>query len=307
MTGSPYPLKDDASTEHFKLTYYAPPKGLEREILTLFDLEWDEDAIHDRHVGALGQLFLTRCGEGVIQFKDNTDILGGPASLFSGFDRAAPFSLKGPWHSHGASLSALGWASLVQHPADAYRNRVVPAQQLLGDEVMHLSNRHAEQIHAGTMTGEQACFDLAEWIRARLVPLPPTHEMVIEKTMAWLGSALNPPVETLLEAQNYSRKQVERLVLRYFGLTPSRLARKYRAIRTANLLSGDRLSDGDEAEIAAAFTDQPHMIREIRRYCGYTPKRLGGEGEPMFQQLLRMKNLEHHPAYRRANSANDSQ
>ncbi|MDJ0641560.1 MAG: hypothetical protein QNJ15_01975 [Erythrobacter sp.] len=34
------------------------------------------------------------------------------------------------------------------------------------------------------------------------------------------------------------------------------------------------------------------MIREIRRFYGYTPTRLGGEDEPMFQQLLRVKNLD---------------
>jgi methylphosphotriester-DNA--protein-cysteine methyltransferase len=82
------------------------------------------------------------------------------------------------------------------------------------------------------------------------------------------------------------------LVKRYIGLNPAALARKYRAIRAAALLGEPDLSDEAEAEIATAFYDQPHMIREIRRYCGYTPTRLGGPRDPLFQQLLRMKNLD---------------
>jgi len=57
-------------------------------------------------------------------------------------------------------------------------------------------------------------------------------------------------------------------------------------------LAQPELSDEGEAEIADAFYDQPHMVREIRRYCGYTPSRLGGPADPLFQTMLRMKNLD---------------
>ena len=71
-----------------------------------------------------------------------------------------------------------------------------------------------------------------------------------------------------------------------------------RAVRAANLLAQPHLTDEGEAEIAAAFYDQPHMIREIRRYCGYTPARLGGPEEPLFQTMLRLKNLDRLKQYR---------
>ena len=74
------------------------------------------------------------------------------------------------------------------------------------------------------------------------------------------------------------------------------------AVRAANLLSQPDLSDEAEAEIASAFYDQPHMIREIRRYCGYTPARLGGGDEPLFQTMLRMRNLARLRRYRNVGS-----
>ena len=117
--------------------------------------------------------------------------------------------------------------------------------------------------------------------------------------MAWLGSSLSPDVELLFGQLDYSRRQAERLITRYFGLTPMALSRKYRAVRAASLLAQPELTDEGEAEIATAFYDQPHMIREIRRYCGYTPTLLGGPEEPLFQVMLRMKNLERLKEFRR--------
>ncbi|ABC64652.1 hypothetical protein [Erythrobacter litoralis] len=57
------------------------------------------------------------------------------------------------------------------------------------------------------------------------------------------------------------------------------------------MLSQGTLSDSEEAAIATAFYDQPHMIREIRRFCGYTPARLGGDEQPILKTLLQMKNF----------------
>lgn len=283
---------DDASNDRFNLTYFDPPAGLEKYILALFDLQWDEEVIEDRHPGALGQLFITVEGRGYAQFGERRDRVEGGPILFNAFEVAAPFRLQGPWRCVGASLTPFGWAALTQAPVNEYKNSFLPARELLGDEIERLSEDISDRCRSGRISGHEAGLEIAEWIRPRLVPLPATHEAVIERTLAWLGSSLNPSVEELFADQPYSRRQIERLTMRYFGFTPSALARKYRAIRAADLLARRDLTDEGEAEIAAAFHDQPHMIREIRRYCGYTPTRLGGEGEPMFQQLLRMKNLE---------------
>lgn len=289
----------DASNHHFRLTYYDPPAPLQRHILTLFHFEWDDEAIADRHPGGLGQLFVTLCGEGEIRFGDETRQVSPGPFMFSGFDRAAPFSMRGPWHSIGASLSPLGWAALAQAPATEGLNRFVPAGELLGKQADEFAGPFIERYHDGQLEGEECCALLAEWIAARLVDIPEEHRRLIEKVLAWLASSIHPEVDTLYVHFDYSRRQVERLVTRYFGLTPAALARKMRAIRAANLLSQRDLSDENEAEIAAAFYDQPHMIREIRRYCGYTPTRLGGSGEPLFQAMLRMRNLDRLEQFRR--------
>ena len=300
------PSGSDASTERFALTYYDPPEGLERHILTLFHFQFDEPQLMDRHPGALGQLFLSPRGSGAVRFGDRTDHFEPGAHMFSGFETAAPFHVDGPWHVIGASLSALGWAALAGAPASTHVDRLLPARELLGEEIDAFAHGLNAAYNAGKVSGEAACSALAEWIAPRLSPVPDPHRAFIGQVLAWLGSSLHPDVEALFGPLDYSRRQAERLVERYFGFTPAALARRFRAIRAANLLAQPDLSDEAEAEIAAAFYDQPHMIREIRRYCGYTPTRLGGESEPIFQTLLRMRNLDRLDQFRTIGEQRDT-
>lgn len=288
----------DASTDRFKLTYWDPPKGLEKYILTLFDLEWNEEVVEGRHPGAMGQLFLTVSGRGYVQFGDRKDLVDGGPILFNAFEVATPYKMRGPYRNLGASLSPFGWAALTQAPLDKYGNRLVPASARLGEEVNRMSDDIITRCQSGELTGEQACLEVAEWIRPRLKPIPEAHEAVINRVLAWLGTSLNPPVDDLFEGAEYSRRQIERLVGRYFGFTPMALARKFRAIRAANLLAQPDQTDEGEAEIAEAFHDQPHMIREIRRFCGFTPTLLEGSDDRMFKRLTYLHNLDRLRPYR---------
>ena len=44
-------LAHDASNEHFELKYFDPPEGLERYVLTLFELRLRKGPLEDRHPG----------------------------------------------------------------------------------------------------------------------------------------------------------------------------------------------------------------------------------------------------------------
>lgn len=277
---------------HFSLEYYDPPADLSRHILTTFWFVADHAQIEDRHPGALGQLFIFPRGSGIAHFSDRSDHVGQGAYLFSGFSAAIPIHVSGPWHAIGASLSPLGWAALTGKAASTYFDRMFPAQELLGSEVDDFAQDVVTRYRRGSATGAELCEEIAGWIGARLKPIPQPHEVLIEKAIGWLATSLNPEVDGLFEVVGYSRRQTERLVERYFGLPPAALARKYRGVRAAALLSQETLSDEAESEIASAFTDQSHLIREIRNFCGYTPSRLGGPADPLFQTLLQMKNFD---------------
>lgn len=279
-------------TPHFDLDYFDPPEGLEKYILTTFDVQFNEDVVEGRHVGAMGQFFLAVSGRGYVQFGDRKDWVDGRPMLFNAFEVATPYKMQGPYRNIGASLSPYGWAALTQAPLDKYGNRLLSASDWLGEEVNHLSGDIIARCQSGELKGEQACMELAEWIRLRLKPIPKAHEAVIDRVFAWLSISLNPPIDELFEGAPYSRRQIERLVGRYFGFTPKALARKFRAIRAANLLAQPDLTDEGEAEIADAFHDQSHMIREFRRFCGVTPTHIKGLDDRMFKRLTYLQNLD---------------
>jgi len=277
----------------FHLSYYDPPPALSRHILTTFWFASDHcGEVEDRHPGGLPQLTLFFRGHGEMEFEGRIDFAPPGAYIFCGFSSARPIRMTGPWHAIGASLSPLGWAALTRGSARQNYDRLAPASELLGDAVRLFGDDLIRRYNAGKIDGEAACVELADWIGANLQPIHSTHEAVIEQTIGWLGTSLNPDVDDLFARLNYSRRQGERLVEQYFGLTPAALARKFRAVRAAALLSQRGLSDEAEAEIANAFADQSHMIREIRRFCGYTPSRLGGPGDPIFHTMIQLKNLD---------------
>ena len=141
------------------------------------------------------------------------------------------------------------------------------------------------------MDGAAVARELGDFIAAHLKPVNTRHAALIATVNAWLGSSIAPPIEDLYTQAAYGRRQVQRLVERYFGVGPRELARKYRALRTAAMLSLPQLSDEAEAEIAEAFYDEPHMIRELRHFVGRTPTSLGDDGEALVNELVSQRNL----------------
>ena len=291
-------LVNDASNEHFELKYFDPPADLDRYILTLFELRLRDGPLSDRHVGALGQIHLAVRGGVTGRFGDRIDSVEQGTALFNAFKVAVPYTYYGPFWCFGASFSPHGWAALTGASVKEYGDRYMHANELLGTDIDRFYDDIVPRRLSGETSAEEACIELADWIRPRLNPVSAEHERVIDKVLAWLSSSLNPPIEDLVEDPEYSRRQIERLVQRYFGFAPNGLARKFRAVRAANLLAQSNLTDEAEAEIADAFVDQPHMIREIRRFCGFTPSRLGGQGGTMFERLTHMQSLERMPSYR---------
>lgn len=86
---------------------------------------------------------------------------------------------------------------------------------------------------------------------------------------AWLAGAASPDLADLSRRTALSRRQVERRCKALFGQPPKLLARRYRALRAAEAIAAR--AAGADALIADGFCDQSHMIREVKRFTGWTP------------------------------------
>ncbi|QIG54179.1 helix-turn-helix transcriptional regulator [Altererythrobacter sp. BO-6] len=275
----------------FKLDYIAPPTALSDYITTLYHFRCDEAVIRDIQPAAIGQLAIFPYGQGEMQFRDGRSDPSHETNLLTPFSVAAPFFVNGPFHAIGAVMSTLGWAALTGLDASRHGNRLVRAGDWLGQEVEQLGARLCVAYRAGDMTGHDCVMALCDHIGRNLKPVNPRHAELIRQAGKWLGSSLNPRLSDLMEQAAYSERQVQRLVERYFGLAPQALARKYRALRTAALLSFPTLTPEWEAEVSEAFFDQSHMIRELRLFVGRTPARLGDDESPYLSEMLDPRNL----------------
>ena len=175
--------------------------------------------------------------------------------------------------------------------AGTYGNRLVRAGDWLGEEIEQIGARLCASYRAGELSGFECAMALCDYIERNVKPLNRRHVELIRQTNDWLGSSLTPAIDDLLARAAYSERQVQRLVERYFGLPPRALARKYRALRAATLLSFPALTPEWEAQLAEAFFDQSHMIREIRLFIGRTPARLGDDESLFLNEMLDPKNL----------------
>lgn len=271
--------------------YIAPPAAISDYVTTLYHFRCNEPLIRDIQPASIGHLCLFAHGKGELYLPGGQIDPNPEVALLTPLSAACPMVVKGPFHVIGAALSPLGWAALTGLHAGRHRDRMHPAADMLGADIAELGAALIAQYRAGNCTGRDCAMRLGDYIAGNLRPVDPRHARLIREVNQWLGGSLNPAMADLVARANYSQRQVQRLVERYFGLAPQSLARKYRALRAAALLSFPHLTPEYEAELAEAFFDQSHMIREITRFVGRTPARLSDKTTPYLAEMIDPKNL----------------
>ena len=280
------------SAKAMSLAYIAPPADLQPFITTFFLFRRDERVIRDIQPAAVGQFQVYLRGKGRMDYPCGRSCRSFPITLQGPTSVAAPFEVEGPFHVVGAALSGLGWVALTGMPADEAADRLFDAGDLFGPDVRALGAGLRANYEADPATdGEALASRIANFLRSRLRPVPDDHKALLDCVAEWLGSDLNPPVQALYDSCGYSRRQVQRLVARYLGSSPSHLVRIYRAIRVVALLSEPGANEERVAELTDAFYDQPHMIREIREFVGRTPAQLFSENESILHALVDVRNF----------------
>jgi AraC-like DNA-binding protein len=105
----------------------------------------------------------------------------------------------------------------------------------------------------------------------------------IAKITRWMRSSLNPPLSQLSHELGLSNRQTGRVVTAIFGVNPKILAMRWRAHQAAAQLIADRSLS--IAPACDAFYDQSHLIRDLRRFIGTTPRQLA-RGETFAFQMF---------------------
>jgi AraC-like DNA-binding protein len=249
----------------------------------------EERTIRDVQPSSIGLLGIMARGAGRIRFLDGRVEPSRRVTLLSPTSAAATFEIDGPWHLFGATLSPQGWAALTGLSASAHGNRLFDGETVLPAAVAQAARRVAAEFDR--LSPPEMIGLIGEAVVSSARKLPPAHLRLLQTVSQWLGGSLSPSVEDLFAASGYSRRQAQRLVDRYFGLPPVALARKYRALRAATVLSNPGTTPEQVAAVQDHFYDQPHMIREIRLFAGRTPARIADPDTPYLSAILDLRHF----------------
>jgi len=293
------PSREDGEDLDFGLTssslievdYIAPPAAISDYVTTLYHFRCDEPSIRDIQPASVGHLSLFPYGKGEMRFASGVCDPNPEVAVLTPLSNATPIVVEGPLHVIGAALSPIGWAALTHLHAGQHRDRLRAASEILGGGIDAIGSELINAYRNGDKSGRECAIELGDFVGRAVRPINPRHAELIKAVNSWLGSSLNPEMADLHLRTAYSDRQTQRLVEQYFGLSPRALARKYRALRAAALLSFPTLTPEFEAEVGEAFYDQSHMIREITEFVGRTPARLSDNRNPYLSEMIAPKNL----------------
>jgi AraC-like DNA-binding protein len=286
------PRSDDSQltrASSVRMELFPPSPAVAPFVTTFFRMRCDDRQIRDVQPSSIGIIALMPHGTGRMRFLDGRVEPSHRLMVVTPSGAAATFEIDGPWEAFGAMLSPIGWASLTGLCAAEHGNHLYDGAAVLPPPLVTAGNELLGDFDQ--LSPEQMSAALSTAILASACPLPAAHVTFIKTVVDWLAQSLSPNLGELLERVAYGPRQVQRLAERYFGLTPSKLARKYRALRAAVLLSRPTVTDDEIAAVQDHFYDQPHMIREMRLFAGRTPARIADPDAPYLSAFLDLRNF----------------
>ena len=275
--------KDDPS---HSLEYLDLPTDLAPYLNGIYVWRTAETVIDDQIPAYSGQMVVIAQGRGRMQFGSTDLEDAGVASFLAPMGESRRIVVEGPAFVCGLSLNHLGWATLTGLAVDEHQDRFLEPDYVLGERLGDELTALIPRWHAGTLDDAGLAGAMCDVARKALTPLPNRQMAVIQRTVEWLASSIRPDINDLYATLPYSKRQAQRLVARFFGQSPVRLARRFRAIRAAAHMLRPDIPEPIETGIQAAFYDQAHMIKEIRYFTGLTPKGLQQDAGSFADYLL---------------------
>ena len=266
------------------ITYLAPAPALRSYVSSYYWFCCDEPEFTDVMRAELPQIRLVVRGQAITHYAQGRS-LGGVEALLQGPTlQPSRFVTEGPLHVFGMGLLPLGWAALINEPADGLADDGTDLGNVFGAAAASLLS----DIRAADSDAARAAV-VDRFLMARVQVLDPATEVFIALADDWLTASPAPQVEALVTASGLSQRTVERLCRRHYGASPKLLARKYRALAAAVRLGTGEV-DG-WTELGDWFYDQAHFIREFKHFIGKTPSRFMDESAVVTRLTIARKTL----------------
>jgi AraC-like DNA-binding protein len=181
----------------------------------------------------------------------------------------------------GVGLMPAGWPQLTTCPANLVTNRLAQLSEVIGPLADELYRRLKQA------DGDEAIYAVLDEVLLSILTERPEAA-----TVAAAHAALqDPQVQTVpdwAQAVGLSSRQLERFSNRYFGMSPKRLLRRQRLLRT--LAAMRDASAGTWTQfLDAQFTDQAHFIHEFNYYMGLSPSAYLAREQPFMAEAWKRR------------------
>jgi AraC-like DNA-binding protein len=185
----------------------------------------------------------------------------------------------------GVGLMPQGWPRLTSLSADAVTNLLRPLSEVVGPVADELYARLCAVHRAGG--DDEALYAVLDEVLLGLIA-----ERLETGAIAAAHAALHDPqVQTVADWADkvgLSARSLERFSLKYFGLSPKRLIRRQRILRT--LAAMREQPDGTWTQMLDdQFADQAHFIHEFNFYMGMSPKAYLAREQPFMAEAWKRR------------------
>ncbi|NRA31523.1 MAG: AraC family transcriptional regulator [Parvularculaceae bacterium] len=272
--------------------YFQPDPDVQEEVSSYYDLELSYD-VEDLMRAEIANIrfVLSGCihsdltGE-MTAYPAGSAILCGPSFRSSriGFDANT--------RVFGAAVTPVGWVRMFGPTASNFANAV----ERLADHVPAETSQLIEQVFDAE-TDDALLAAANKLFSSMSDEAAPMNRAFLDRATEWLVDPEPTEIGDLLDNVELSHRQVERLCKGYFGASPKKLHRKFRALHSANRLTWQELDDWRDVA-TTAYYDQAHFIREFKEFNGRTPSEfIGGPHILVRVTLQERRRINHHSPF----------
>ena len=175
-------------------------------------------------------------------------------------------SMQGHGRVFGLKFQPGGLRPFLQESVSTLTDRVVPAVQIFGPDILIL----AMQLRTLDTPETMAATAIAHF-GAHL----PTPDLNTALVTTLVNTILHEPtiltVEALAARSGLSIRALERLFKTYVGASPKWVIRRYRLHELLERFHSGEALNGAQLALDLGYSDQAHLINDFRKLVGFTP------------------------------------
>jgi len=189
----------------------------------------------------------------------------GRAKLIGPVSKVYSYKMTAEGQIFAVKFKAGALAELLTEPMTHFVDQEREAAEYFGAEVNELASVLQKPASDGEVVDKIHAF-LTPFVRKAT-----TQRQAVEQQLSLIKqNAEITKVEQLAKHANTSVRTLQRNFIKYFGLTPKWLIRKYRLHQALTKLESEEVDIAEVVE-SLGYTDQPHLIRDFKEILGVTP------------------------------------